>query len=171
MCEPTTIVAAALAIKAGTEVVGSVMEHKAQNKANKANTAAANDAAVASHNVLNARTLEERVAAGQAINEGERQTVSASAEARLSAITSGVAGQSAEAVLGTIEGDLGRYTDSIKQNLDMNLLQIDRQRLGVEAERRGRIATGPQKANPWATGLSIARAGVDYATAKYGSKP
>lgn len=163
---PFILAAASLAIKAGSAVAA----HKAQNKASAANLIAANGAANAENAALSARALEEGAATAQSIDEGQRQSMSAASMARISAVSSGVAGQSADAILGSLAGDLGRYTSSAKQNLDLSLLQIDRARLGVEARREERINAVP-RANPFLTGLSIAGAGLDFATYRARTTP
>lgn len=170
MCDPGTIALTALVAGGATKVAGAVVGHKAQNKEKKANDIAATDAAVADFSALHARELEEKVAAGQSLEEGARQAASASSMARLSAISSGVGGASADAIVGGIAADRGRFNDSVKQNLDMSLLQIQRQGLGVEATRKARI-NSKSKANPWVTGLAIGGAVADTATQYYAGKP
>jgi hypothetical protein len=156
---PALLVAAQLAIK----VAGSVGEHVAQNQAAKANERAANASALASQHALTERAIEEQISAGSEIVEGDRQALSASASARLSSVNAGVAGQSADAILHQVQANRGRYVDSVRQNLDFGLLQIARQREGVDAERLSRIAQVP-RANPFLTGLKIGSAIIDYKT-------
>lgn len=151
------IAAAQLAIQVGSAIAG----HAAQDKQAKATRIAADEAAATQFNALNARSLEERIAAAQAINEGGRQAASAASLARLSAITAGVSGQSADAITQGIEGDLGRFTDSIDQNLEVSQFQLERAGLGIEAQRKGRI-NGVPPANPFLTGLTIGSDVVDF---------
>lgn len=142
------------------EIGKSMLGHKAQNEAAKANKSAANEAATADQRALNQRLLEERLAAARDMVAGERQAVSAASLARLSALQGGVAGASVDLQQQQIEGDLGRYKDSTAENLGLVELQIERQRAGVEAERKARIS-GVPGANPYLTSLTIAGAGIN----------
>lgn len=159
-----------LLTEAALKIGGAIAEHNAGKKAYKANVVAATDAAVTSQNALSAREFEERTAAGAQIEQATSQAVSASAMARLSALQAGVAGQSVDAVLRTIPADLGKYDSSVKQNLDLSLLQIGRQREGIDAERLARI-NSKAPPNPFVTGLQIGSALVDLGTSINASRP
>lgn len=148
MCDPFTIAAVSLT------VAGEVVQHSAQQKQAKATRAAADESARVQLGAQNARALEETVAAAQSIDEANRQTTSVAAQARLSAIAGGVAGNSVDAVLNEVQGNLGRFKDSVHQNLGMTLLQIQRGNMGIEAQRESRINSVPAP-NPWITGLAI----------------
>lgn len=167
MCEPVTIAAVALT---ATQVASTVVQHNAQAQAAKGNEAAANEAAGVSQSALNARMLEERIAAGQDKVASARQAQSAVSLARLSALGAGVAGNSVDAQTHQIEGDLGRVNDSIDENLTTTELQIERGRAGVEAERKGRIAGVPAP-NPFLTALTIAGQGLQAYTGYESRKP
>ena len=167
MCEPTTIAAVALTT---VEVGSAVVKHKAQNKAADANAVAANESAEMQQRALTRRLLEERIASGQDVQAGERQSASAISIARLSALESGVQGASVDAQQQQLEGDLGRFKDSVAQNLGATEAQIADQRLGVDAERRARI-NGVPGANPFLTGLTIAGSGLDLYTNLKSNKP
>lgn len=167
MCEPTTIAAVAMT---AVEVGGAVIKHKAQNKAHDATETAANDSAELQQRALSQRLIQERIASGQDVMAGERQATSAISIARLAALESGVAGYSVDAQTHQIEGDLGRFKDSVEQNLGVTELQIDQQRGGVEAERKARISGVPE-ANPFLTALTIAGSGVNLYNNIKSTKP
>lgn len=153
---PFALVAAKLAI----DTAGAIVEHQAQNKQARANEAAANAAARADRAALAGRAIEERIAAAQSLQASGAQAMSAAALARLSALRAGVAGQSVTAVSQTIQADLGATRDSITQNLDLALLQVERQGASVEALRQSRIAAVP-RANTLLTALKIGRAALE----------
>lgn len=162
----TALMAAQLIIGVGKAVLG----HQAQNKAAKANESAADLAALESQRAINARLIEERIASGQDILAGERQAVSAASLARLSAVAAGVGGNSVQLQQQEIAGDLGRFKDSVDQNLSLVELQLERQRGGVEAERISRI-NGVPGANPYLTAFTIAGEGLDFYTKRQSYKP
>lgn len=157
-------------VSAATSIAGAIAGNNAQNKNAKATRSAADKAANAEYAGLNVRALQERIAAATQVEQGSRQAMSAASLARLSAVSSGVAGQSADAILQTIEGDRGRFNSSIDQNLDFILAQLEREELGVEARRQSRISSAP-KANPFLAGLTIAGSLTDFGTQYLSQKP
>lgn len=160
MCEPTSIAIASLVISSA----GVGLNAHAQNQASKANKREAKRAFKQTYADLSARAVEERIAAAAEENAANRQAASAVSLARVSAAESGVAGQSADAIANTIEGDRGRYVTAVKQNLGSTLTQIERAKAGQLSLQQSRI-NSVQPANPFLAGLQIAGLGLDaYST-------
>lgn len=167
MCDPLTIIAgASLAISVGSEIAHSA----GQNKAAKANKAAAEQSLNVDLNVLSDRKVEEQQASSLTIMQADRQARTADAMTRLSAGEAGVAGASVDALTGDIDAQLAQFKSTEKANLDLTLKQIDRQAAGASALAQSRI-NGVQSANPFATSLAIAGHGVDFANTIRQKKP
>jgi hypothetical protein len=157
MCEPTAIAIGSLAMNAGSAVAGA----GAQNKQAKANKANALEALRLGTRDVNARLREETAAASQQ----EQQVLAAGAAglstAQTSAVENGVGGQSVDALVAEVLRQQGAATDTIAANLDMLGDQAERQKQGLVAEANSRIA-GTPPANPLATGLGVAGAGLSF---------
>lgn len=167
MCDPATIIlGTSLAIQVGSEIAHGA----GQNKAAKANKAAAEQSLNVDLNVLSDRKVEEQAATSQTIMQADRQARTADALTRLSAGEAGVAGASVDALTGDIDAQLAQFKSTEKTNLDLTLKQIDRQAAGASALAQSRI-NGVQSANPFATSLAIAGHGVDFANTIRQRKP
>lgn len=164
MCNPVAIVGAGLSIGS------SILKHKSQNDASKANEAAANDAMRTNFRDIDARAVEENKAATNQIVAGLNQKNDAQGTALAAAAGAGVGGISVQALLNTIEGDAASYTDSVLENRDLKLDQLQREKLGATAQAKDRIASVP-RASLLGTGLRIAGAGVGLLGAKTASSP
>lgn len=159
MCDVTALAIGSFALEAGKGVAGAI----GQNKAKKANTENALASLRLTNADISARVNEETAASlGLKQNIGE-QAADLSSTARTSAAESGIAGGSVDALVRSILMQAGTASTDVDQNLANTLRQSERQRRGAEAEAESRIA-GTPGANPLATGLGIAGAGLGLAT-------
>lgn len=167
MCEPVSTIAtvASAAVTVGSDL----LKAHAQNKEAAAVATQANQAAVNDNNALSEREAEERMAVAQAAGDAQSQTASATSIARLSAASAGVEGNSVNAILQSLEANRSAVVTSDQETLALKLQALENERLGVEATRESRINAAP-KANPWATGLQIAGAGIDVLPAIFRDK-
>ena len=124
-----------LAIGIGKAVAG----HSAQDQQYRANRDAARSALRLKRRDLAIRSVEETTAARQQEGLAGEQALIASARTVASAAGAGVRGASVDALQDEIQGDLGRFRDSIDYNLTVTLDQIERMRAGAEAEAQARI--------------------------------
>ncbi len=167
MCDPVTIIAgASLAIEAGSAVVGA----SAQNKASKANAAAATTAMHDTWKSLSLRETQEQDTTQQTIMQADRQARSADAVARVSAGEAGVAGASVDALAGDISAQASAFKVTQGRNLDMTIAQLQQEKVAAKSAAQSRINSVPG-ANPFATGLQIATAGVNFANTIVSRKP
>jgi hypothetical protein len=167
VCDPISIIeGASLAIEIGSSVAGA----SAQNKASKANKAAAQQAMQDTWKDISLREVQEQDATGQTIMQADRQARSADAVARVSAGEAGVAGASVDALVGDISAQASAFKMTQERNLDMTITQLQREKVGAKSAAQSRINAVP-KANPFATGLQIASAGVNFANTLVSRKP
>jgi hypothetical protein len=157
MCEPTAIAIGGLAMNAGSSLLGA----SAQNKQARANKANALEALRLGNTDVNARLREETAAASQVKQDVLAAGAAGISTAQTSAAESGVAGQSVDALVSEVLRQQGVASDTIAQNLDMIGDQAERQKKGLVAEANSRIAGSPG-ANPMATGLGVAGAGLSF---------
>lgn len=152
---------AALAIAEAALKIGSVIAGASgQNKQHRAVVNEANQSATLEQNQLSTREAQEFMAARHDIGLANDQAMSSESMARLSAMEAGVTGNSAAAVASNVEAGRSRYVTSVDENYQMAAQQIEEQRRGVDASRQARI-NGAPAADPFATGLQIAGAGLD----------
>lgn len=167
MCEPATIIGvASLAIETGSAIAGA----SAQNKASKANKAAAERAMQDTWKDISLREVQEQDATSLTIMQADRQARSADAVARVSAGEAGVAGASVDAIIGDINRQASEFKVTEERNLDMTITQLQREKVGARNQAQSRINAVP-RANPFATGLQIAVAGVNFADKIVSRKP
>lgn len=140
---------------AALKIGGTLLSAHAQNKAANANRAAAITDENSQLNQLTLRSRQESQAAVQSDQLADRQTQMDAGIQNVSAAENGVTGNSVNALMGELQYQKGMYHDSVAENLHNQLLQLDQSKLGVVARTDQRIASGPQKANPWATALKI----------------
>lgn len=167
MCDLVTGIAAA---SAGIKIFGAVADHKAQNDAYAANREATLDALKIKNHELSLREVEERIAGAQQIEQGGLQVLDAKGDASASAASRGVKGLSIDLLLQDLDRQGVVYAGSVDQNTNAAVAQLDREKDAALAEARGRI-NSQSKANPWATGLKIGSAGLEFASTKIGNKP
>jgi len=167
VCDPVTIIAgASLAIEAGSSIAGA----SAQNKASKANKAAAQQAMQDTWKDISLREVQEQDATSLTIMQADRQARSADAVARVSAGEAGVSGASVDALIGDISAQASTFKVTQERNLDMTISQLQREKVSAKNVAQNRINAVP-RANPFATGLQIASAGVTFADKIVSRKP
>lgn len=163
MCDPVT------AIAAGSLVIGAgsaIAQHKAQAKASKANEAATLASMRESWTDIGIMQVQEGEAAAMTVFEADRQARGAKALAAVSAGEAGVSGASVEALLGDIDRKAGEFKTAEKRNLENTLIQLQREKVSQRTVAQGRIASVPRP-NAFATGLTIAGLGLDFASGVY----
>lgn len=167
MCEPATIIAgASLAIGAGS----AVASHKAQAKAAKANETNALQAMTESWKDISLQEVQQQDATALTIMHIDRQSRKADALARVSAGEAGVAGASVDAFLGDLSAEASAAKITEGRNLDMTLAQLQREKVSGRTVAQNRINAVPAP-NLFATGLTIAGLGVDFAKTIVARKP
>jgi hypothetical protein len=102
--------------------------------------------------------------------QADRQARSADAVARVSAGEAGVAGASVDAIIGDISRQASEFKTTQERNLDMTIAQLQQEKVGAKSTAQNRINAVP-KANPFATGLQIATAGVNFGNVLISRKP
>lgn len=157
MCEPTALAIGSFALDAGGKIAGA----SAQNKA-----AAANKQNALLNLRLQNADLSEQVNQETAAARAQTQSIAQAGQAAISTATtsaaeSGVAGQSVDALVQEVLRQQGVATDATAQNLENTLDQAQRERQGLAAQAAGQIASIP-KANPLATALGVAGAGIGF---------
>lgn len=167
MCDPLTIIAgASLAIGAGS----AIASHKAQANASKANEANALQAMQESWKDISLQEVQQQDATALTIMQADRQARKADALARVSAGESGVAGASVDALLGDLSAEASAFKQTQGRNLDMTIAQLQREKISGRTVAQNRINAVPPP-NPFATGLTIAGMGLDFATKIVSRKP
>lgn len=157
---------AGLAIKIGSELGGA----SAQDQASSANNAAARRAMQDSWKDIGLREVQEQDATTLTIMQADRQARSADAVARVSAGEAGVSGASVDALMGDISAQASAFKMTQQRNLDMTITQLQRDKVAAKTTAQNRINAVP-RANPFATGLQIVSAGVDFANTIVSRQP
>lgn len=164
MCDPLSVTAAAVSI--GGVIAGADAQNK-QDAANKKSSAAALKVA---NRDISIRALQERIAATQEAQALNLQAADASAQTQTSAAAGNVGGMTVDLLLQDLNAQrltgLQRITDQ-KEDI---LAGLDRERSGALATSRNRNAQ-TAGANPLATGLRIAGAGLDLAAQRRSLRP
>lgn len=167
MCDPGTIIAgASLAIGTGSAVV----QHKAQAKAAKANEANAVQSMVESWKDISLQEVQQQDATALTIMQSDRAARKADALARVSAGEAGVAGASVDAFLGDLSAEASAFKMTQERNLNMTTAQLQREKISGRSVAQNRINAVPAP-NLFATGLTIASQGLDFATKIVSRKP
>lgn len=163
MCDPVTITALAVA-SAGATIAQQQHAANEQNRYQKFVYGERKEAALETFNQLREREFQERAKAAQDIRRVTSQARMAQAQAKVSALEGGAAGGSVNALLAQFErGELANV--GIVEN---NLATTSRQ-LHQQAVAAGHIE-GPQKAfGPLDSGIGIAAAGLQLASAGIGA--
>lgn len=168
MCDPVsaTIAAVGTALKIG----GTVAEASAQNQASNANRESATAALRLKDNELSLRELQEKIAGGQKLEQATRDTTAAAGDTTATAAANGVGGVTVDLLLKDIQAQGSRYADSVNDNTDATVSQLELEKRGAQAEAQSRINSVP-RANPFMTALKIGAAGLDLAGQYQASKP
>jgi hypothetical protein len=159
VCDVTALAVASFAMDAGSKVAGA----SAQNKASKENKRNALSNLRLQNADISARVNQETEASLDLAHNIYQQGDALSSTAATSAAESGVAGNSVDALLRSVLMEEGTAVTDVNKNLANTLAQSERQRRGATAEAQSRIA-GVPGANPLATGLGVAGAGITLAT-------
>lgn len=167
MCDPVTAIGVTAAV---VKIGGAVVEHVAQNKNADAVKDSANAALALKDHELSIREVQERIAGSQQIDQGKRQTLDATGDVQASAAARGVGGMTVDLLLNDLTAQGARFTDSVNQNTNANVDQLEREKDAAKAEANSRIAGAPG-ANPFVTALKIGSAGLDYASTRINMSP
>jgi hypothetical protein len=167
VCDPLTAIAGiGLAVGVGS----AVMEHNAQNQAAAANEQNALSALRIESHELSLREVEERIAGNQLEEQADAAVLEAVGDVNANAAANGVSGMTVDMLLHDVDRQGASYRDSVEQNTDTVIAQLEREKAAALVGARNRITSVP-RANPLATGLKIAGAGLDFASMKIGQKP
>lgn len=166
MCDP---VSATMAATEAISITGSVLKHKAEAAQKKATDAAANTERDLNIRDLSIRQQEERFAAALDTSAGARQATQAAAVSQVGAAEAGVTGSSLSMLLNNIKRDQAVQAQGVSDNSVVTLAQLDRMKIGAAATAESRKAAvlAPSKV---ATGLEVAGALTDFATARINRK-
>lgn len=139
MCDPTTIAVASF----GLNAAGTIASYKAQQGEAAAARASATNSLKLNYQALGARELEEVQAATQEKANISRAAATAQGSAQAGAAASGVSGVSVDLLLGDLEREGGEARDSVQQNLESSIAQLERQKLGARANAQSQINGSP----------------------------
>lgn len=160
MCDPGTIIAVgSLALGVGSQVVAA----NAQDKAARQNRADARRAENENFKSLSLQEGQVQDAASVSIMSAHRTAMNADAQTRVAAGEAGVAGASVEAILNDISAQESAFKVQTERNTDATVAQLQQEKRGAAAGAQSRI-NAVQPSNPFATGLNIVSAGLDFAT-------
>jgi len=162
---PVLLALAGMGLKIGGDVLGA----QAQNKAAKQNAIDARLAETMQLNDVNARSAQEQLAAGQQIDQVQRQATTVAASAVTSAGEAGVEGNSVNALMQSVSAESSRIAGTIQLNQKLAQQQLDREKLGIAAQADSRVNAVPG-ANPWATALKIGGDVIGTAGQLYGMR-
>lgn len=140
----------------GLDAIGGLLGDSAQDKLRRANQEAARTDLALTLEDVRARRDQERQATAQQMASIREQSLTRSAQARVSAAEAGVSGQSYQALLDDVLQNTFEALDTSRMNLDSTLEQSDRVKRGAYAEAKSRMNSVPGS-NPLATALSLAR--------------
>ena len=166
MALPLAIAIGSLILGIGKEVLGA----KAQNDASKANKAEAIRVSRETAQAISLQQIQQRQATSRTIYQTDRDARSAQALASVSAGEAGVEGLSVEALLGDLDRKRAEFTSTEGRNLDVALVELEREKKSGRSIAQGRIAAVP-KANPFAVGIGIAGVGLAFWAGQIGHKP
>jgi hypothetical protein len=155
MCDATAVLIGSQVVGAVSDIAGTAGERKQA----KANQSAARDALSISLEDIQARGAEETLAAAQEVRSTQRQARAAAATARVSAGEAGVGGISVDLLTQDVERQAGERNESIRQNRDLTLRQLDREARGARAEALARVR-GNEPPSFLNAGIRIASRGL-----------
>lgn len=167
MCDIVTgLAVASFVVGAGSAIAG----HNAQAEAAEANREAALRAMQAAWTDINLLETEVQERTAVSVYQATRQARAARSLAEVSAGEAGVGGNSAEAVLADIEGDLGEYAARAQRQGEREVAQLQREKVSGRVVAQQRIAQVPEP-NAFATGLRIAGSALGAGRFYLGSQP
>lgn len=159
MCAPIPIALAGLAITAGSEIAGHLADKKAEGVAREASISAF----LQDVSGIVSRVTEERDVAAQRIQQGFQAGRRARSTARTAAGEAGVGGFSVDLLLSDVDRQLGEFSQSNLNNLELVERQAGRELASAGARRDARIAAS--KAPSFlGRGIRIAGAGIQTFT-------
>lgn len=166
MCEPTALAIGSFALQAGS----ALAQHEGEARQSRATRAAATEAAQLQVADISKRQQEELRAGREQEEQVRREGREVAAMARASASEAGVQGTSVDLLLDDIEGDTLGAQQSLRDSTTVSIDQLQRMKLGVNAERDNRIAAAPEPSG-LLTGLRIGSAGIGLGNQLYGRRP
>lgn len=166
MCEPTTIAMAALAMSAGSSIVGYQAQSnqaKVQNAVYQQNKANSYEAMRNQYLGIQNRQAQEIEAASQAIQQRSVQSMQDQARANVASGEAGVTGFSIDRIMQDIGANVSRDISTIERNRDWTMTQLSEEAKGIAASTQSRIngvsqGTSP---SPWALGFQLGGAAVN----------
>lgn len=166
MCNPLILAAATFAVSAASAVsshVSQVQQAKTQDAIYQRNARAANEAAIQDYANLGLRQQQEQIAGEQERQQSTLEARQAAATTRVAAGEAGISGLSVNALLMDIYGQDARYRDSVRQQEEWTVDQLQREKEGVKAsaiDRTNSVQPG-QRPSFVDLGLRIGAAGLD----------
>lgn len=160
MCEPSIILGAALSLaQTGAGLAAEKRNADAQRRANAQRAENVREATVENYAALQARREEERAAAGQKIEENQREALRARERARVAAGEAGVSGLSVDALVRDLGGQEARFAGAVRQNFDAFSAQTEREMEQAERGARAELRSMPEPTPPDYLGAGV-RAGL-----------
>jgi hypothetical protein len=147
---------ASFAVSAASTVSG-FMGQKEMYEQNAKN---ANESARRQYFDSNMRILQEKQAAALNKSDVTREARAATATARVAAGEAGVSGNSVDALLSEFMGRADDYKGRVNTQTDWSIAQINREKLGIQAQAKDRI-NSVQRPSFLDAGLRILGAGMD----------
>jgi len=157
-------------LAAGLKIGSSLLSGAAQDRAAKANAAAAKVDEASEFNTLALRGRQEQQQAAGLDQIADRKIQLDQGLADLASSENNVSGNSVGALANELQAQNGMYHDSVAENLSNQLQQIGIERQGVVSRTQARI-NGVQPPNPFATGLNIAGTALGAYTQYQGQQP
>ena len=149
MCEPTTITAttmaymamASAAISAVTGLYSQSQASKAQAAYNKEQERQAIIQANMNKAAADRQAMQESEAAGQKINENNKQAMKAQSTAAATAGENNLSGLSIDALLRDLGGERDDYNQAVRQNLDRQMISIAQSKENADIQANSVIAS------------------------------
>jgi hypothetical protein len=143
--------------------MGAQAEAKTQNALADNNRIEANRAATDQYASIQERMLQEKAAAGQELEQTNRDAAQARGTARTTTGEAGVSGITVDGLIADYNAQQGRFERTNEQNLAMTQNQLRDQLSGVKANTEGRINSVQRVAKPSFApyAIGIAASGLD----------
>jgi hypothetical protein len=156
MCDPFALAAIATA-QTVAGIIDAADQASDQNEYAALNKAAAQRAYLQELHQIVQRQVQERQASTMTKREGDSKFARAEGSARASMAEAGVAGVSADLLMGDIERGLGEHRASVDKNLEFTLAQLETEKEAAGVRMMQRIAQVPHAKGPnfFTSGLRI----------------
>ena len=143
MCDPVSIATiAGTGLSLGQQAIGGHAQEKHQEQQFNTNKRLADQSALSAYSSLIQRQAQENAKAADSIAKAGRQAREALSTSRVSALESGVAGASVDALTADFERTELDYQNTVIRNREFLDFQFKDELEGIRANQEGRILSG-----------------------------